>query len=233
MPILFVACTRAHPVSYGGSTQQPRVSTDAIAIYEVQPDGLDVLGQASVECERQPRSEPIRDERWVDVVCSRFILEQALKARAAEVGGTGMVPEECQVVVEEDGAAQGTCSALIVSEAGASVSNARPRYASRHNDEPLLAHIDITPTIPSGTLAPLSIDWAQEIPIRRPGQTKVASVVARCETCSLVGMEKAIRSVAPVLGAPFVASLHCTSTTEGWLCMGDAVAYDSALDLRH
>ena len=91
-----MGCASGAPY-FSGRAQEPIVEPSAVETADVAPDQARHLGNVMAECWRTDLSrvpEP-RRFRYSDLLCDRDLLLEAMRHKAAEVGGTLLVDANC------------------------------------------------------------------------------------------------------------------------------------------
>lgn len=238
VPVLLVGCSGTTlGARFDGHAQPALVSADQIGEVSVLPAGYDSLGSVRASCTRYDGEMPPDGSSLADVDCSASRLTQAVKERAAEVGGELLVGLDCH------------------SRAGHHTRDSQVLYVSckariaRPEDETLVARqistrpaaadgapkaseawrisVHYARSVRAGWRPGRSVDHVRQLSVPPVSHQHLGDVVTECERgCSHAATEQAVLVAAGRFGATDVAELSCAKRGEGYVCQGKALAYE-------
>lgn len=233
-----------HPARFSGSADNPTRGAAEVTETDRRPAGYEILGQVFSSCKSVSFVRRI-DGAWLkDVVCSEGLLTEALRAKAASVGGQVLVGRRCTSREEREDGERGVarrCRAQVARAENGSADPARAKFGRSvlsPDEEELfqsLPPVDAwrveVSVVPAKTTwqvrPPRRLDRVGDLPDIPPSQVRFGDVVAQCHgVCAHAGLRQAVRAAAGRVGADDVVGVACIEGGEGSLCTGQATVYE-------
>jgi hypothetical protein len=247
IPILLtlVACSggpRAAAV-FSGSAEPARSQPDEIRELSALPVGYESLGTLTSSCRLTPEGGEIHDAWLSDVQCSEELLAQALRERAAEVGGELLIGRHCASRIQrrELGELDVHCRAVVGRPTEEELGRRPPDRVRPAPGESVSAterfriRVDVTRAAGAPRRRPRRGDEMSEVATLPVSHVQIADVEAQCDQgCTERGVHGGLLEVAARIGATALVDARCVRRGTGFACLGTAagLAVDPDQDPR-
>ncbi len=222
---------------FSGQSQDPRVVATQLTEQESMPADHRLLGVVEASCDRE---EPAFGEleanesgcrNLAELMCSEELLSQALRERAAEVGGTALVGRRCSSEVDEDGASI-RCAAEVAASKGEPTNSALAGAIPVHEEGVPLRSVQEAATIrlvftalTATPRAPRAAHLVAEQAVMPVQNVVLGDLLARCgDDCSDAALRESLRVAAGRVGASDVVGVRCLHKGEDLVCSARATA---------
>lgn len=223
----------AEPALFTGHVEQAHTDAAHVGLEPSVPEGYWVLGDVADRCRADEGVSGFRNESLADVDCSDALLVDALRERAAAVGGDILAGLRCTAEPESHddmlGSKLHACSALVAVRDGAPhvpASSSAPRATAYPSaDEAFRVRVTFVPA-PEGfeRRKPIAPSAVAERAYPLVGRVAMGDVTAKCGgDCSRDVVRHAVRAAAGRVGATDVAGIACVRREHGFLCTGRAM----------
>lgn len=231
---LAVGCAASAPgaASFSGREADVRLSPDRVREAPALPrEGFEVMGRVAARCAVRPLTGEATEGWLSEIGCSALLLRQALRERAASVGGELLVGPRCTV----GGGCRIRCEGRVARRlAGSAAPAAKSEELWPVRESPHFRASDAweirvryVPSEPNRVAR--RADLVHEVPELPAGDAVLGNIEARCLSgCELSSVRDAVRAVAARAGAHRAVGVACVATTgeaSGWLCTGRASGY--------
>lgn len=222
--------TSATAPLFSGYSRRGPIDAAAVRTEPALPQGYAALGRVDARCRADDGVVDIDEESLADVDCSDDLLREALREKAAEVGGDVLVALQCRTSEEARGdlydSVLHVCFGNVAmprDESGAKRSAAAEQPAWRAEDafdvevsfRPAGAHTAPRHAVP--------VDRVAELAFAPVGRVVMGDIVARGpDDVDRAAVRHAVRAAAGRVGASDVAGIACARAADGWICTGRA-----------
>jgi hypothetical protein len=226
-------------VAFSGRPQGAVVSAEQVRELSALPAGYEPIGQLQATCRLTEGQRRLRGEWLSDVDCGVPRLLQALRERAAEVGGELLIGRRCASQIHRRALGQRDVSCrATVARPTAETRSSRPLGSG--DAEPTQAPADALPRASEAWRIQVDFTPADEHalrPAQRPDlvnelaylpvtHVRLGDIVTRCEQgCSELATRDGLRTVGGLMGATDVVDVHCVSRASGFVCTATAAGY--------
>jgi hypothetical protein len=226
--------TGAH---FDGHPEPSLVAAEQIRDVQSLPTGYDDIGDVRAHCTHYQGMYPPDGAKLSDVDCGGARLTQALRERAAEVGGELLVGRRCssRVLRESDaGTVYSVSCAAGVARPDDETRGSRPLRHRAQNEDPApradegwRIRVRFARNPRAARRSPRRVDHVRQVPAPPVSHQQLGDIVTECRSgCSRAGAEQAVLVAAGRFGASDVAELSCTRRGGGFLCHGKALAHE-------
>jgi hypothetical protein len=228
-------------VDFSGRPQGVLVSAEQVRELSSLPTGYDSIGQLRATCRLTERQRSLHGQWLSDVDCGVPRLVQALRERAAEVGGELLIGRRCASQIHRRVLGQSNVSCRA--EVGRPTAETRsgrpldlaaaqpaqaPADAAPSASEAWRVQVDFTPADEHAPRPVQRTDLVNELAYLPVTHVRLGDIVTRCERgCSEAAARAGLRTVAGRMGATDVVDVHCVSRASGFVCTAVAAGYEA------
>jgi hypothetical protein len=230
--VLITSCTHLSPIEFEGVPRTTRV-----AVTDVREDAgwsKDVvsLGSVAAHCNGRAADGGWRGRRLSDVDCSAPRLRQALRERAAEVGGNRLVEVRCRARgAEADGSAAAPrsvwCEAFVgfAKDAPEPVAAVEPSRGVVHALESFRVKVDYSPERGVQPRAPRAPANVSELPHLSANRRALGEITTRCRNCSEAAAFEGLFAATAQVGGDSVVEPRCSARGKQLWCAATAAGF--------